>query len=165
MESARDLFEYELTSASDASSRSRSVLQPIAAKVTNAQLRSLLEGFTDELGEQTRRLHEATELVGRIDGAEPSKPVRAMLDEMRSMVRQAAAPELLDLSVAHAATDVAQYLQSSYEGLMQLAERSGLTHSTPEVGGFIEPCLKETKRSARKLQKQIEKLVEHVRPN
>jgi ferritin-like metal-binding protein YciE len=88
-----------------------------------------------------------------------------MLDEMRSMVRQAAAPELLDLSVAHAATDVAQYLQSSYEGLMQLAERSGLTHSTPEIGGLIEPCLKETKHSARKLQKQIEKLVEHVRPN
>jgi ferritin-like metal-binding protein YciE len=165
MESARDLFEHELHSASDAASRGHSVLKPIADKVTDAQLRPLLEAFTDELDQQTGRLHEATELVGTDNGAQPSKPVRAMLDETRSIVREAAAPELLDLSVAYGAADVAQYLQSSYEALMQLAERSGLTHSTPEVGGLIEPCLKETKRSARKLQKQIEKLVEHVRPN
>jgi ferritin-like metal-binding protein YciE len=165
MESARDLFEYELSSASDAASRGHSVLKPIANKVSDAEFRSLLEGFTDELAQHTTRLHEATELVKGINGAEPSRPVRAMLDETRSMVRQESAAELLDLSVAYAAADVAQYLRSSYEGLMQLAERSGLTHSTPEVGGMIEPCLKETKRSARKLHKQIEKLVEHVRPN
>jgi ferritin-like metal-binding protein YciE len=164
MESARELFEHELSSASDAASRGCSVLGRIVEKATDSGLRSVLATFTEELVEQTRRLHEATELVGS-NGTEPSKPVRAMLDQTRSDARQSSAPEVLDFAVAHGAADVAQYLQSSYEGLMQLAERSGLTHSTPEIGGLIEPGLKETKRSARKLQKQIDKLVEHVRPN
>jgi hypothetical protein len=88
-----------------------------------------------------------------------------MLDELRAVSRNGSSPEVLDLYAAQIASDVSQYLQSSFQRMLQLAERSGLTQSMPKIGRLLEPGFKETKRSGRRLQKRVDKLVERLRPN
>ena len=165
MESARELFEHELAGAHDAAARAAKALPGVARKTSDERLGTLLEELSSATREQVDRLGKIFDALDRPVAGEPSKPARAMLDEMTSTAKQARAPEVVDVVVAESASDVAQYLQSTYEMMLQLAERSGLTHSTPEIGEMLEPSLKEAKRSTRRLQKQVEKLVQTVRPN
>jgi ferritin-like metal-binding protein YciE len=164
VESARDLFEHELEAAHDAVSRISSTLPGFAKRANDDGLRSLLDELASAGEEQRKHLEQVFQLLDRSKGGESSGPVGAMLDDLRSMARRNPAPEVLDFYMGEGAGDIAQYLQSAYEALLHLAERSGVTHSSPEIGSAIESSFKQTKRLVRRLEKLPEKLVERVRP-
>jgi ferritin-like metal-binding protein YciE len=165
VESARELFEQELGEARDAAERVAKALPGLARSTNDDGLRGVLEELTSTADEHAKRLDRVFEMLSLSANGEPSKPIRAMLEEMRSTTKQAKAPEVVDMVVAEGANDIAQHLESSYEALLQLAERSGVTHSTPEIGELLRPSMKEARKSAKRLKKQIETLVQDVRPN
>src|SRR2546423_7087456 len=152
METALDLFLRELRSTYDGERRQVRGLKTMERKVSNADLRPLVEDLRRASEEQVDRLEEAFELIGEEPKPQESSSVKGLLQEFSSFARdEHPTSEVLDLYAADHAMSLAQEGIADYESLMQLAERAGLMHSVPKLGDLFEPGMKQERRLARKL--------------
>jgi ferritin-like metal-binding protein YciE len=73
--------------------------------------------------------------------------------------------EPLDVQAAETASDICQYLMQSYQTMLMLAERSGVTHSTPKVADLLKVSSREEKKIGQDIQKLSDPLIEQLRPS
>jgi ferritin-like metal-binding protein YciE len=166
MESARDLLEHELQAMYDATKRLSSGLQRMAKKASHPALSSKIQDLHKANQEQMRRLEEIFQLVGQKPSRSESKTVRGFLGDFATFANQEKPEkEPLDVYVAHAAADIAQYMMEGYEAMLLLAERSGATHATPKISDLLKVSTRETKKIGKDIQKLTDPLVEQLRPS
>src|SRR5205823_8241595 len=113
---ALDLFLHELRSTYDGERRIVRGLKTMERKVSNADLRPLVEDLRRASEEHVGRLEEAFELIGEDPKTQESSSVKGLLQEFSSFVRdEHPTPEVLDLYAADHAMSLAQEGMAEYE--------------------------------------------------
>ena len=165
MESAQDLFEHELQSVYDGTKRLLRGFEQIGKRASHPELSTKIQELKTASEEQARRLEDIFHLMGRKPQRSESRAIQGLLQEFTDAVKeQKPEKEPLDVLACETASDVAQYLMQSYETLLLLAERSGVTHSAPRVSGHLKVSLREQKKLSKDVQRLAEPLIEQLRP-
>ena len=165
MESARDLFDHLLRSMYDGTRRLERGIAQIAGGISDAQLTKSMEDLRSDVGEQTKRLEEIFELIDEKPATEESSTVNAMLGEVSALKKQRPNKAVFDAFAGSTAAGITQYSMDTFETILQLAERSGVTTSAPKVADNLEVSRKEHKKLHKDLQKLNEQLMERLRPS
>jgi ferritin-like metal-binding protein YciE len=133
--SARELFQHEVEEVYDGTQRLLQALGPMGKKVSHSDVSKMLDELRTTTEEQVRRLEETFQLMGQEPRRSESKVMKGFVDSFSSFVsEEKPEKEPLDVEAAEVASDVASYLMDTWEAMLLLAERSGVSSATPKIG-------------------------------
>jgi ferritin-like metal-binding protein YciE len=165
MESARQLFEHLARSMYDATKRMERDIAKWAADVSDSQLTTSVQDLHSDVGEQRKRLEEIFELLDQKPATEESATIKAMLAEVSTLKKQRPGKEVFDAFAGSSAGDITQYSMDTFETMLQLAERSGVTTAAPKIGDNLQVSMKEHKKLHKDFKKLNEQLLQRLRPS
>jgi ferritin-like metal-binding protein YciE len=159
--SARELFQHEVEEMYDGTQRLVEALGPMGKKVSHPDVSKMLDELRTATEEQVRRLEETFQLMGEEPRRSESKIMKGFIDSFSSFVsEEKPEKEALDLEAAEVASDVASYLMDTWEAMLLLAERSGVSSAAPKIGDFLHVSHKEEKKLSKDIGKLLEPLIE-----
>jgi len=156
METMKELFEHELADVRDAEMKLLTALQRMAKKVSNEELQELILAHREETAEQVRRLDEVFEELDMKPKREPCKGMSGLIEEFGHIVREEDPEDIiLDLIAVGGSIKIERYEISSYESLIEMAEKLGLQSIKA-----LKANLAEETAALEKMQQMSEKLQE-----
>jgi ferritin-like metal-binding protein YciE len=164
METAQELFEHELRSMYEGVKRLGRGMGPMQKAASHPELSTKVQELHEAIKEQSTRLEEIFELLGRKPEKQESKTVKGFLDEFRSFKEQRPEKEVMDVFLAHSATDLAQYAMDEYQTMLEVAEQAGATNSSPKIADNLQVSMKEHKKIHKDIKKLSDQLVSQLRP-
>src|SRR5919108_1165985 len=153
METAKELFEHELKSMYDGVKRLERGLAQMSKAASHPELTANVRDLHTAVKEQVRRVEEIFELLDKKPEKQESKAIKGLFEEYRSFVRdQKPEKEVLDTFLAGSAADIAQYAMEEFQSMLQVAEQSGATNTSPKIADNLHVSMKEHKKIHKDIQ-------------
>jgi ferritin-like metal-binding protein YciE len=148
MQTIEELFEHELKDMYGGETSLLDALEQMASESTDREIK---RGFTQHRREtqgQIKRLEKIFRLLGRKPEAEPCAGIEGLIKEKKVFMRERPTPELLEFYNIGASQKVERYEITSYENLIDLAEKLGMRDAVE----LLEQNLQEEEAALNKLK-------------
>jgi ferritin-like metal-binding protein YciE len=148
MQTIEELFEHELQ---DIYSAEQSLLDALEQMATESSDREIKRGFTQhrrETQSQIKRLEKIYKTLGQKPKAATCPGIEGLIKEKKAFLREKPSDELLEFYNIGAAQKVERYEITAYEGLIDMAEKLGMT----EVVDLLEQNLQEEEMTLNRLK-------------
>jgi ferritin-like metal-binding protein YciE len=161
MEDPREMFLHELADIFDAEHKLTTAMERMAKKVSNQNLKSLIEDHLEETEGHVKRLEMAFKSMDEKPKRQPCKGMSGLIEEYQQFVKEEKPePALLDVYAVGAAIKVEHYEISSYQSMIEMARMLGLE----EEAAILEENLKEEQTALQKLQAMGQELLADLPP-
>lgn len=148
MHTIEELFEHELK---DIYSAEHSLLDALGQMAEESDDREIKKGFQQHRKEtqgQIKRLDKIFRMLGQKPQAETCPGVEGLIKEKKAFMRERPSPELLEFYNIGAAQKVERYEITAYEGLIDMAEKLGMSDAVE----LLEQNLQEEEMTLNKLK-------------
>ena len=148
MQTIEELFEHELQ---DIYSAEQSLLDALEQMANESSDREIKRGFTQHRREtqaQIKRLDKIYKALGQKPKASTCPGMEGLIKEKKAFLREKPSDELLEFYNVGAAQKVERYEITAYEGLIDMAEKLGMT----EVVDLLEQNLQEEEMTLNRLK-------------
>ena len=148
MQTIEELFEHELQ---DIYSAEQSLLDALEQMANESSDREIKRGFTQHRREtqaQIKRLDKIYKALGQKPKASTCPGMEGLIKEKKAFLREKPSAELLEFYNVGAAQKVERYEITAYEGLIDMAEKLGMT----EVVDLLEQNLQEEEMTLNRLK-------------
>ena len=148
MQTIEELFEHELQ---DIYSAEQSLLDALEQMANESSDREIKRGFTQHRREtqtQIKRLDKIYRTLGQKPKASTCPGVEGLIKEKKAFMREKPSDELLEFYNVGAAQKVERYEITAYEGLIDMADKLGLS----DVVELLELNLQEEELALNKLK-------------
>src|SRR5687768_7122993 len=148
MQTIEELFEHELQ---DIYSAEQSLLEALEQMAQESSDREIKRGFTQHRKEtqaQIKRLEKIYRALGQKPESGSCPGVEGLIKEKKLFLREKPSSELLEFYNIGAAQKVERYEITAYEGLVDMAEKLGMT----DVVDLLEQNLQEEEMALNKLK-------------
>ncbi len=129
MENLADLFHEELRDVLSAERQLIKALPKMAKKASSEELRAAFEKHLTETEAQADRVEQAFEETGKAARAKTCEAMKGLITEAESMMKEKAAPEVMDAALISCAQKVEHYEIATYGTLCTWAEALGYTNA------------------------------------
>ncbi len=129
MENLADLFHEELRDVLSAERQLIKALPKMAKKANSEELRAAFEKHLAETEAQAERVEQAFEETGKAARAKTCEAMKGLITEAESMMKEKAAPEVMDAALISCAQKVEHYEIATYGTLCTWAEALGYTNA------------------------------------
>jgi len=148
MQTIEELFEHELQ---DIYSAEQSLLDALEQMANESSDREIKKGFTQHRKEtqgQIKRLEKIFKTLGRKPESTTCLGIEGLIREKKALMREKPSDELLEFYNVGAAQKVERYEITAYEGLIDMAEKLGMS----DVVDLLEQNLQEEEMALNKLK-------------
>ena len=148
MQTIEELFEHELK---DVYSAEQSLLEALEQMANESPDREIKKGFTQHRREtqgQIKRLDKIYKVLGQKPKAGTCPGIEGLIKEKKAFMREKPSEELLEFYNIGAAQKVERYEITAYEGLIDMAEKLGLS----DVVDLLEQNLQEEEMTLNRLK-------------
>lgn len=148
MQTIEELFEHELQ---DIYSAEQSLLEALEQMAGESSDREIKKGFTQHRKEtqgQIKRLERIYKSLGRKPESGTCPGIEGLIKEKKAFMRERPTEDLLEFYNIGAAQKVERYEITAYEGLIDMAEKLGLTDAVE----LLEQNLQEEEMALNKLK-------------
>ena len=148
MQTIEELFEHELK---DVYSAEQSLLAALEQMANESLDREIKKGFTQHRKEtqgQIKRLDKIYKALGQKPKSSTCPGMEGLIKEKKAFMREKPSAELLEFYNVGAAQKVERYEITAYEGLIDMAEKLGLS----DVVELLEQNLQEEELTLNKLK-------------
>lgn len=148
MQTIEELFEHELQ---DIYSAEQSLLDALEQMANESSDREIKKGFTQHRKEtqgQIKRLEKIFKTLGRKPESSTCLGIEGLIREKKALMREKPSDELLEFYNVGAAQKVERYEITAYEGLIDMAEKLGMS----DVVDLLEQNLQEEEMALNKLK-------------
>ena len=148
MQTIEELFEHELQ---DLYSAEQSLLDALEQMANESSDREIKRGFSQHRREtqaQIKRLDKIYKALGQKPKASTCPGMEGLIKEKKAFLREKPSDELLEFYNVGAAQKVERYEITAYEGLIDMAEKLGMT----EVVDLLEQNLQEEEMTLNRLK-------------
>ena len=148
MQTIEELFEHELK---DMYSAEQSLLDALEQMANESSDREIKKGFTQHRKEtqaQIKRLERIYKTLGQKPETGTCPGIEGLIKEKKAFVRERPSDELLEFYNIGAAQKVERYEITAYEGLIDMAEKLGMS----DVVELLEQNLQEEEMALNRLK-------------
>jgi ferritin-like metal-binding protein YciE len=148
MSTIEELFEHELK---DIYGGETSILEALDQMIEESSDREIKKGFQQHRKEtqgQLKRLDKVFRMLGKKSEAETCPGIEGLIKEKKTFMRERPSEDLLEFYNVGAAQKVERYEITSYENLIDMADKLGL----PDVVELLEQNLQEEEATLNKLK-------------
>ena len=165
METASELFHYELREMYDVVKRLERGLRSVMKGASEPQLSTKVEDLQKAASDQVKRVEEIFDLLDEKPSKQECGAIKGMLDGFRSFKAENPEKAALDVYVANVAGDIAQYSMEGFQNALQIAEQAGVATASPKIADDLQVSMKEHKKIHKDIQKLTDKLIQQLRPS
>ena len=148
MESIEELFEHELKDMLGAEQTLVDALEQMAEESSDREIKNAYLQHRKETQGQIKRLEKIFRSLGQKPEAETCPGIEGLIKEKKAFMREKPTEELLEFFNIGAAQKVERYEITSYENLIDMADKLGLT----EAVGLLEENRQEEEATLDKLK-------------
>jgi len=148
MESIEELFEHELNDILGGEQALLDALEQMAAESSDREIKKAYTQHRKETQGQIKRIEKIFRLLGQKPEAEACPGIEGLIKEKKLFVREKPTDELLEFFNVGAAQKVERYEITSYENLIDMADKLGLTDAV----SLLEENLQEEEDTLNKLK-------------
>src|SRR5687767_13753100 len=148
MQTIEELFQHELT---DIYSAEHSLLDALQQMAEESSDREIKKGFTQHRKEtqaQIKRLEKIFRMIGEKPQAETCPGMEGLIKEKKVFMRERPSAELLEFYNIGAAQKVERYEITAYEGLIDMADKLGMSDAVD----LLEQNLQEEEMTLNRLK-------------
>lgn len=148
METIEELFEHELK---DILGGERALLEALEQMANESSDRDIKKGFIQHRKEtqgQIKRIERIFKSLGKKAESQPCPGIEGLIKEKKAFMREKPSEELLEFFNIGAAQKTERYEITSYESLIDMADKLGLT----EAVELLEQNLQEEEATLNKLK-------------
>ena len=148
MQTIEELFEHELK---DMYSGEHALLDALEQMAAESSDREIKKGFTQHRKEtqaQIRRLEKIFKSIGQKAEAETCHGIEGLVKEKKAFMKEKPSEELVEFFNVGAAQKVERYEITSYESLIDMADKLGMTDAVE----LLEQSLQEEEAALNKLK-------------
>jgi ferritin-like metal-binding protein YciE len=148
MQTIEELFEHELKDIYAAETALLDALEQMAAESSDRQIKKGFVQHRKETQAQIKRLDKIYKSLGQKPEAGTCPGIEGLVKEKKLFMREKPSPELLEYFNVGAAQKVERYEITAYEGLIDMAEKLGMTDAVE----LLEESLQEEEMALNKLK-------------
>ena len=148
MESIEELFEHELKDILGGEQALLDALEQMAEETSDREIRKAYTQHRKETQGQIKRLEKIFRSLGQKPEAETCAGIEGLIKEKKIFMREKPTEELLEFFNIGAAQKVERYEMTSYESLIDMADKLGLK----EAVELLEETLQEEEGALNKLK-------------
>lgn len=148
MRTVEDLFEHELKDMYGGERTLLEALEQMAAESSDREMKKTYTQHRKETQGQIRRLEKVFKTIGRKAEAESCAGIEGLLKEKKAFMRERPSEELVEFFNVGAGQKVERYEISSYENLIDMADKLGLTDAVD----LLEQSLQEEEAALNRLK-------------
>src|SRR5262245_58093546 len=148
MESIEELFEHELKDILGGEQALVDALERMAEESTDREIKKAYTQHRKETQGHIRRIEKIFRSLGQKPEAESCAGIEGLIKEKKMFMREKPTGELLEFFNVGAAQKVERYEITSYESLIDMADKLGLT----EAVDLLEENLQEEEAALTKLK-------------
>jgi ferritin-like metal-binding protein YciE len=148
MQTVEELFEHELK---DMYSGEHALLDALEQMAAESSDREIKKGFTQHRKEtqaQIKRLEKIFKSIGQKPQAETCHGIEGLVKEKKAFMKEKPSEELVEFFNVGAAQKVERYEITSYESLIDMADKLGMTDAVE----LLEQSLQEEEAALNKLK-------------
>ena len=148
MHSIQELFEHELKDMYGAEHTLVSALEQIAGETSDREIKKGFAQHRKETQGQIKRLEKIFKMIGQKPEKETCPGIEGLLKEKKLFMKERPSDELVDFFNVGAGQKVERYEITSYENLIDLADKLGMA----EAVELLEQNLEEEEATLNKLK-------------
>src|SRR5215217_2561068 len=148
MQTIEELFEHELKDIYGAETSLLDALEQMAAESSDREIKKAYTQHRKETQGQIKRIEKIFRLLDQKPEPETCPGIEGLIKEKKLFMREKPTNELLEFFNVGAAQKVERYEITSYENLIDMADKLGLT----EAVGLLEENLQEEEDTLNKLK-------------
>jgi ferritin-like metal-binding protein YciE len=148
MESIEELFEHELKDILAGEQALIDALEQMAQESSDRDIKKAYMQHRKETQGQIKRIEKIFRLLGQKPEAESCPGIEGLIKEKKAFMREKPTEELLEFFNVGAAQKVERYEITSYESLIDMADKLGLTDAVE----LLEENLQEEEAALNKLK-------------
>lgn len=154
METAHELFIYELNDMLDAEKEILEALREQAEESDRSDLRKAFEQHRAQTEKQIQRLGQCFEEIGEQPQEAECAGIRGIIQEHETFKEEGPSEEILDIFNVEAATKVERYEITAYDSMIRLAEQMKHRKSVQ----LLNQNLREEQQTLKKMEGFAKKL-------
>lgn len=147
MQTAQDLFLYELGDIYDAEGRIAQMLPSLASECTDAQVRNAFQYHEQQTRQQIQNLSRCFQLLGTQPPSVTCAVVQGLKQEHDSFLRENPTPDVLTVFDLGAGAKTEHYEIASYQGLVEKASMMG----QQQIARLLQQNLSQEQEMAQKV--------------
>ena len=148
MRTIEELFEHELKDMYGAETSLLAALDQMAEESVDREIRKGFQQHRKETQGQLKRLEKVFKIIGEKAEAETCPGIEGLIKEKKAFMKERPSPELLEFYNVGAAQKVERYEITSYENLIDMADKLGLRDAVE----LLEQSLQEEEATLNKLK-------------
>jgi ferritin-like metal-binding protein YciE len=148
MSTIEELFEHELKDIYGGETSLLAALEQMAEETPDREIKKGFQQHRKETQGQLKRLDKIFKMLGRKAEAETCAGIEGLIKEKKTLMKQRPSQELLEFYNVGAAMKVERYEITSYENLIDMAEKLGLSDAVE----LLEQNLQEEETTLNKLK-------------
>ena len=154
LETLTDLFVHELRDVLDAEKQILKALPKMAKTAASDDLKAAFEEHLEVTQKQVERLEEVFKLLDKPARGKKCLATAGLLEEASELMKEDAAPEVMDAALIGAAQKVEHYEIAAYGTLATYAKQLGME----DAAALLEATLEEEKAADEKLSELAEQI-------
>jgi ferritin-like metal-binding protein YciE len=148
MSTIEELFEHELKDIYGAETSLLAALDQMAGESSDREIKKAYQQHRKETQGQLKRLDKVFKMLGQKGEAETCPGMEGLIKEKKTFMKERPSRELLEFYNIGAAQKVERYEITSYENLIDMAEKLGLKDAVE----LLEQNLQEEEATLNKLK-------------
>jgi ferritin-like metal-binding protein YciE len=148
MSTIEELFEHELKDMYGGETSLVAALEQMAGESSDREIKKGFQQHRKETQGQLKRLEKIFKMLGRKADAETCAGIEGLIKEKKTFMKERPSEELLEFYNVGAAMKVERYEITSYENLIDMAEKLGLSDAVE----LLEQNLQEEETTLNKLK-------------
>ena len=148
MQTIEELFEHELKDIYSAEHSLLAALEQMAGESSDKEIKKGFAQHRKETQAQIKRLEKVYKAIGQKPEAGTCPGIEGLIKEKKAFMRERPSEELLEFYNIGAAQKVERYEITAYEGLIDMAEKLGMT----DVVDLLEQNLQEEEMTLNRLK-------------
>jgi ferritin-like metal-binding protein YciE len=148
MSTIEELFEHELKDIYGGETALLEALEQMAAESSDREIKKGFQQHRKETQGQLKRLDKVFKILGQKAEAETCPGIEGLIKEKKTFMKERPTEDLLEFYNIGAAQKVERYEITSYEGLIDMADKLGLSDAVE----LLEQNLQEEEATLNKLK-------------
>jgi ferritin-like metal-binding protein YciE len=148
MNTIEELFEHELKDIYGGETSLLDALEQMADESADREIKKGFQQHRKETQGQLKRLDKIFKILGQKAEAAPCPGIEGLIKEKKNFMKERPSEDLLEFFNVGAAQKVERYEITSYESLIDMADKLGL----PEAVELLEQNLQEEEATLNKLK-------------
>lgn len=148
MQTIEELFEHELKDIYGAEHATLDALEQMAGESSDREIKKAFTQHRKETQGQIKRIEKIFKALGQKPQPEPCPGIEGLIKEKKVFMREKPSEELLEFYNIGAAQKTERYEITSYENLIDMAEKLGLSDAVE----LLEQNLQEEEATLNKLK-------------